>query len=116
MSKDRLFSLKPGFADSDGGLYYCPGCAEVAGVLGYYPELREKLEISYVDFPRPRPDIVAELGEANQDAPVLILAEKPEGKAADYRVQEYKGRFFITEARDIGNYLADKYGVARPHG
>ena len=114
MSKDRLFLLKPGFEDN-GELFYCPGCAMVEGILSYYPHLREKLEISYVDFPRPRPAIVRLLGEKNQSAPVLVMAQKPEGETPGYTVQEYNGRCFVAEARDVGNYLAHRYGVARPH-
>ncbi len=114
MGRDRLFLLKPGFTDGSGGSFYCPACAEVGGLLSYYPELLEKLEVSYIDFPRPRPEIVAEIGEANQDAPVLILDGKPEGRTTGYRIREYQDRFFVSGPRDIGNYLADRFGVARP--
>ncbi len=113
MSKDKLFVLKPGFRDNDDGPFYCPGCAAVEGVLSYYPQLREELEINYVDFPRPRPTIVELIGEANQGAPVLILAEKPEKGAPG--LQEYEGKYFISEPVDIANYLANRFDVARPH-
>lgn len=115
MAKDKLFLLKPGFPDNGEGPFYCPGCAEVEGLLGYHHLLRQQLEITYVDFPRPRPAIVELIGEANQSAPVLVLAEKPGELPPGVPVQEYQGRYFVAEAKEIGYYLAHKYGTARSH-
>ena len=70
--KDRLFLLKPGFMDQGKGPYFCPGCAMVEGMLSFYPGLRDKIEVNYIDFPRPRPALVAEIGEENQGCPKLI--------------------------------------------
>ena len=115
MSKDRLFLLKPDFKDK-GELYFCPGCSLVEGVLSYYPHLRGELEISYVDFSRPRPAIVRLLGEENQSAPVLVLARKSEAEETPgYTVREYNGRYFVAEPWEVAYYLAARYGVARPH-
>ena len=78
MSKDILFLLRHDFVDGSEPLYYCPECSEVNGVLHYYPKLRHHLEVRYVDFARPRPEVIALLGEANQSCPVLVLgAEAP---------------------------------------
>ena len=115
MDKDRLFLLTPGFWDNDQGLCYCPGCASVEGFLSYYPLLKEEMDITYVDFPRPRPPIVKLIGEGNQSAPVLVLAEKPEELPPGVRLQEHEGRYFIAEAPDITKYLSHKFKVARPH-
>ncbi len=70
--KDRLYLLKPNFLDQ-GKIYFCPGCAQVEGMLSFYPALREKIEVQYIEFPRPRPSLVAEVGEENQGCPKLVL-------------------------------------------
>ena len=60
MSRDRLLLLKADFMDQDQGPGYCPACATLEGLLGFYPELRESLDVVYLDFPRPREAVIAE--------------------------------------------------------
>ncbi len=115
MSKDKLFLLKAEFMDGGQGPFFCPDCAYVSGVLSYFPQLRDELEIQYVEFPRPRPAIVAEVGEENQGAPVLVLAKKTMSAFDLYEVKEFQGRSFISGAKDILEYLAAAYKVSRPH-
>jgi hypothetical protein len=112
--KDRLYLLKPNFLDQGRGPYFCPGCSYVEGMLSFYPALREKIEVHYIDFPRPRPNLVAEIGEENQGCPKLILGG---GHPAPQRVtvSETKGRRFISEANEICRYLASAYGFGEPH-
>ena len=111
--KDRLYLLKPDFLEK-GKLYFCPGCAQVEGMLSFYPALREKFEVHYLDFPRPRPTLVAEIGEANQGCPKLVLGgeyQLPPGINAG----EANGRRFISAPLEICSYLATAYGVGEPH-
>jgi hypothetical protein len=111
--KDRLYLLKPNFLDQ-GKIYFCPGCAQVEGMLSFYPTLREKIEVFYIDFPRPRPSLVAEIGEDNQVCPKLVLGggyDIPAGITA----AEAKGHRFISASLDICRYLASAYGVGEPH-
>ncbi len=111
--KDRLYLLKPDFVDK-GKIYFCPGCAQVEGMLSFYPALRKKIEVHYIDFPRPRPLLIAEIGEENQGCPKLVLGEEhdvPEGVT----VTEAKGRRFIAAPLDICRYLAHAYAVGEPH-
>lgn len=99
---DKLFLLKPGFQDparDTGKSYYCPPCTLIEGVLSFYPELRQKLEVNYVDFKRPRPAIIELIGEENQSCPTLI---KPDGT-------------FINDPDFILDYLADTYGIGYSH-
>ena len=53
MSKDLLFLLPPGFEDND-RREFCPECAELWGVLHYYPAIKEALDIRYVGIHHPR--------------------------------------------------------------
>ncbi|GLU44771.1 hypothetical protein Musp01_23950 [Muricauda sp. NBRC 101325] len=96
--------------------YYCPYCAQVLGILTYYPELKEKLDISFIDFERPRKVIVDLVGEENQGCPNLIL-EKKEFKGLeklDY-INEHGDYYFINKALLITRFFSDIYGIGVPH-
>jgi hypothetical protein len=98
----KLFLLKPDFQDvnrADGKSYFCPDCAILEGLLSFYPWLREKLEVHYLDFSRPRKVLVDLLGEANQSCPVLVLTDGS----------------FINQPDDIIHYLVDNYQIGHPH-
>lgn len=115
---EKLFLLKPNFVDSDadfnGHRFFCPPCAMMLGVLSYYPELQEKLEIIYVDYQRPRQQIIDLVGSDNQSCPVLILEGSPDVKDC-VNIQKYKNSFFINDERDIAVYLSMKYKIGLPH-
>ena len=99
---DKLFLLKPNFEDPERGTgkkYFCPPCTLMEGILSFYPELREKLEVHYVNYARPRQPIIDLIGEENQSCPVLI---HPDGT-------------FIKDHDLILNYLAKKYGIGHAH-
>ncbi|NQY97839.1 MAG: DUF3088 family protein [Henriciella sp.] len=59
--KDILFLLPPGFEDND-RREFCPECAELWGVLSYFPAIKEALEIRYVGIEHPRAPICEEMG------------------------------------------------------
>jgi hypothetical protein len=113
--KDKLFLLKPGFMDQGQGPYFCPGCAQVEGMLSYHPQLRDKVEVVYLDFPRPRPALIELIGEANQGCPKLVLAAAPSTIPEGVGLRQSNGNFFVDEAKEIGLYLAQVHGVSRPH-
>jgi len=99
---EKLFLLKPDFQDKNLGAenkYFCPNCVLLEGLLSFYPRLRNELEIHYVDFPRPRPEIVNLIGEANQSCPVLILEDGG----------------FINETSDIIRYLTYNHQIGMAH-
>ena len=116
---DILFLLTPGFTDSardsEGKRYYCPSCAFLEGVLACCPELRTKLDIRYIDYPRPRSEIIALVGDANQGCPNLIL-DTANHKHVDancfFRVGD---RLHTNDTRVIVEYLAEQYGVLIAH-
>jgi hypothetical protein len=113
--RDTLFLLKHDFIDGAGKPFFCPECALINGVLHYYPQLRHQLEVRYVDFPRPRPEVVALVGLANQSCPVLVLGDTPPPAPDGVEVRVYNGRSFVAGAEAIGNYLSAIYGIGRPH-
>lgn len=113
--RDSLFLLKHDFPDGPGAPYYCPECALISGVLHYYPKLRHHVDVRYVDFPRPRPEVIALVGEANQGCPVLVLDDKAPAAVEGVEIGSFNGRRFISGAEGIGNYFCAVYGTGRPH-
>jgi Protein of unknown function (DUF3088) len=63
MPRDTLFLLPPGFA-ANGQREFCPECAELWGVLSWFPALKETLDIVYVGIEHPRAPITAYLPSA----------------------------------------------------
>jgi hypothetical protein len=115
MHRDILFLLKHDFADGPGAAYYCPECAQLNGVLAYYPQLRHVLDVRYVDFPRPRKEILSLIGEANQSCPVLVIADGPPANVQGVEIGTHNGLHFVSGAEAIGHYLAQVQGVGKPH-
>jgi hypothetical protein len=110
MTRDSLFLLPPGF-EARGERQYCPECAEVWGVLAYYPAIRETLDVIYQPVSHPRSDLSARLGEGQWNCPTLILGDNsPDGAG----VQTSNGLRYIDNARDLGRYWAMLYGTAVP--
>lgn len=116
MAKDLLFLLKPDFSHDGKGPFFCPSCASLEGLLSFYPKLRQALDVRYVEFPRPRKDVIAELGAENQGLPALVLNANPAAASvAGLEVHMANGRRFMTSVTDIGRYLARTQGIGEPH-
>ena len=115
MTKDKLFLLKPDFMDAEEGPFYCPESAPIEGLLSYYPQLREELEVQYLDFARPRQAIIKEIGAENQGMPVIVLGTV-RFPAGGFETREAHGKQFITGDKEICSYLSMAYriGIAHP--
>lgn len=114
MPKDLLFLLPPGFFDND-RREYCPECAEMWGLLSWFPAIRESLEITYVPIEKPRAVMSDILGDKNQNAPTLVLdIASPDYE--DCGIMRYRGQRFINNAKDIGKYYAMRFGTPVPRG
>ncbi len=98
----KLFLLKADFQDAsraDGLRYFCTDCAILEGLVSYYPQLSEELEVKYVSFARPRQVLIDLIGEANQSCPVLVLEDGS----------------FINETNEIIKHLTLYNKVGHPH-
>lgn len=117
MSKDRLFLLKPDFADPTHGTqpFFCPDSALVEGLLSFYPRLREQLDVVYVEFPRPRAAIVELVGAEHQGCPVLVVEEADSAAEGAAERSAATGRLFCHGARPIATYLHRRYGIGDLH-
>ena len=114
MQRDLLFLLAPGFEDNS-RREYCPECAEMWGVLSYFPAIKEALEIRYEPLAHPRAGLVELLGEGEWNCPTLVLSESADaGPEAD--VKTANGHRILDNARDIGKYFAHRYGTPFPRG
>ncbi len=114
MGKHTLFTLNPWFEEDGQGPYYCPDCGVIEGFLAFSPEVRNEIEVVSVDFPRPRNEIVKQLGLENQSCPVLVLddgAQIPE----ETRQSLSTGKKFISNAIQICNFLGETYNGVKPH-
>ncbi len=115
---DVLFLLAPGFADAKAGPgeFYCAPCATVSGLLAYYPHLREKVEVKSIAFPRPRAEVVELLGGPDHPGcPVLVLDDASHAPVGVTVHTAKTGKRYLDGPTDIGNYLAARHGVSRPH-
>lgn len=115
MKRDRLYLLKPHFKDKGKGPYFCPGCAQMVGLLEFYPALKKHLEVRYLNFPRPRPELIDLLGEENQSCPVLVLKDAPASAPSSVALQQAKGHSFVEGADEIARYLAHAHDIGIPH-
>jgi hypothetical protein len=110
--KDKLFILRPGFFKEADGPFYCGDSVSVEGLLSFCPQLRDAVDVAYIDAPRPRKAIVELIGADNQSAPVIVLGEGHDPNDASVTVQEHNGTRFINTPDDVRRYLSSQYGVA----
>nr|WP_272701090.1 DUF3088 family protein [Desulfovibrio sp. Fe33] len=82
------------------------------GLLHYYPEVRERLDIRTIPFERPRHAIIALLGEEHQGCPCLVVGDP--SRADGLPMRTAGGHVFIDDHRAIIEYLARNYRVSRP--
>ena len=112
--KDVLFPLPPGFVAND-QREFCPECAEIWGVLAWYPAIKEGLDLRYVGLAQPRQEICAFLGEGSWNAPTLICGAQST-QPAGVRFQTRNGFSYLDTAREMAVYFAALYGTPRPRG
>lgn len=108
--KDQLFMLKPGFFDGDKGPFYCRDSVAIEGMLSMFPQLRDAIDIVYVDYARPRLPIIALIGADNQSAPALVVATQV--IAPEFTFKTAMGQRFLDDQAVILRYLSARYGVA----
>lgn len=113
-TRNTLFLLAPGFVDNN-RREFCPECAELWGVLSYFPAIREALDIRYETLAHPRGRLVTLLGEGKWNCPTLVLA--PGAEAGPHaKVKTANGARFLDNARDIAKHFAHVYGTPFPRG
>lgn len=103
--------MQPGFLNAGLGPFYCGDSVSVEGLLGFFPELREKIDVHYINFVRPRQPLIDALGELNQSVPVLILGDEH----VDPDELEHAGRAgptrFFSDEKKIRQFLSSKFSL-----
>jgi hypothetical protein len=114
MTRDKLIILKPDFTDPayPGDRFYCWHCALMEGVLASFPDLLDRLDVERIAWPRPRAEVVALIGEANQSLPVLVLADDA---PAELATGSFAGRRFVAGKEAILAALSARHGIPLPH-
>ena len=112
MSRDTLFLLPPGFHDR-GERQFCPECAEIWGLLSWYPAIFHSLTVTYVPIQKPRAAMVDMIGDKNQNAPTLVLSDDSP-TFDNCGIMMMRGHRFINNARDIARYYAHRFGTPLP--
>ena len=80
--------------------------------MAVFPELKQKIDIERVSFPRPRNSVVNLIGSENQSLPTLILATNaPSG----LETGEYNGVRFVKGKDAILSALNKRHGIPIPH-
>ncbi|TGE02555.1 DUF3088 domain-containing protein [Methylobacterium nonmethylotrophicum] len=112
--RDHLFLLEPGFADPayPGRRFYCWHCALLDGVLGSFPDLARRLDVTRLPWPRPRRALVALVGEAHQSLPLLVLAPDAPDILATGRHGSLR---FVDDKDAILQALHRRHGFPEPH-
>jgi len=82
------------------------------GVLASFPALTGRLDVERVAWPRPRAAVVALMGEANPDLPVLVL---PVGATSAHQTGNHQGRAFVAGRENILAALSERHGFPVPH-
>ncbi len=114
MSKDHLILLKTAFEDpaQPGKAFFCPHGIPLEGLLAAFPEKGAQVEVSRLDFPRPRSPVIALIGEENQSLPVLVLGDE---YPVPQDAKTFGGRYFINDSKRIAAVLAERYGFPISH-
>lgn len=108
--KDILFILKAPFVD--GGFdWYCNDCITLEGALVVNPHWADKIDVRRVEFPRPRAEVVALVGEERQGLPMLVM-DKARAPGDAEIIGDYA---ILQDVRAIGRALTSRYGGAGPH-
>lgn len=114
MSRDTLFLLPPGF-EANGRREFCPECAELWGVLSWFPAIRETLDLVYVGIEHPRSPLVDRLGPGRHNAPTLVLGhDAPRAPGLAY--YEDNGQSYLPSSRLIARHWAGLHGIPLPRG
>ena len=109
--KDRLFLLRPGFFNSAHGPLYCSDSVPIEGLLGFFPQLRELIDIRYLEYSRPRQPLIQVLGADHQSLPVLIIAGKQKMRDGNLEFKTAGTELFIDDEKLIRHYLSVQYGL-----
>ncbi|WP_235513481.1 MULTISPECIES: DUF3088 domain-containing protein [unclassified Sphingomonas] len=112
--RDRLYLLDPSFADPayPDRTFYCRDCITIDGLLARFPDKVTMLDIIRVPYPRPRDAVIAVVGEAHQNLPLLVLSANADPALADGR---HDGTYFVSDLKGLLHALHVRHGFPEAH-
>ena len=114
MTTDTLYLLDPAFPDDryPYRTFFCPDCITVDGLLSAFPEQARGLSIVRIPYPRPREAVIAVVGEAHQNLPLLVLADDAPTDLAD---GAHNGTRFVGDFKRLLHALHIRHGFPEAH-
>jgi len=112
--RDTLYILDRQFDDAalPGRSFYCSDCITVDGLLTSFPEAASGLDVVRIGYPRPRHAVIEAIGEANQNLPVLVLADDAPAELAD---GQHQGTLFVGDFKKLLRALHARHGFPEAH-
>jgi hypothetical protein len=112
--RDRLYLLPANFGDPalPGRTFYCRDCVTVDGLLALFPDAAARIDVIRIDYARPRLPVIDAVGMANQNLPLLVLADGTDPTLAD---GHHHGRYFISDFRKLLHALHVRHGLPEAH-
>jgi len=116
MAETILYLLKSKFPDPKHGdqLFFCPQCSPIEGLLAMFPDVRQNLDVRYVDFARPRGDMPEFVGD-EQSCPQIVLPDGDDPYSDGLSQAGIGATRRIEAPADIQRYLIARFGLSRPH-
>ena len=116
MAETILYLLKSTFHDPQHGdqRFFCPQCVPIEGVLAMFPDVRQNLEVRYVDFARPRGDMANVVGD-NQSCPQIVLPEGDDAYSIGLSDAAIGKARRIDSPDDVQRYLIRRFDLPHPH-
>ena len=117
MTQTILYLLKSKFIDpthGDDAQFFCPQCSPIEGLLAMFPDVRQALDVRYVDFVRPRGDMAAFV-EDNQGCPQIVLPDGDDIYSKAISVAGVGAVRRIDDHNDVQRYLIDRFDLPKAH-
>lgn len=112
--RDRLYLLDPQFEDPayPGRSFYCRDCVTIDGLLARFPDKASELEVIRIPYPRPRDAVIAVVGDAHQNLPLLVLGAGADAALSDGRHGDTR---FVSDFRALLHALHIRHGFPEAH-
>lgn len=79
-----------------------------------FPDVRQNLDVRYVDFARPRGDMAKFVGD-DQSCPQIVLPDGDDVVSRMFSEAGVGATRRIEDPTDVQNYLIARFGLSKPH-
>ncbi|MEN2747909.1 DUF3088 family protein [Sphingomonas sp. T9W2] len=112
--RDRLYLLDPQFEDPalPGRSFYCRDCVTIDGLLARFPDKASELQVIRIPYSSPRDAVIAVVGEAHQNLPLLVLGAGADAALADGRHGDTR---FVSDFKGLLHALHLRHGFPEAH-